>query len=173
MSHNAIIYTYYEYPETEHYGVDMHDVKSKKDGNDYRLGLTPSGILVLEPSRGPSDQKIGLFFWPNIKKLEFKEKRLVLVVTSCDDANQTDEHKFVFALGEIFYFEFQRFIISSDNAKACKHLWKCAVEHHTFFRLQNPVAPKHNKKQFIRMGSRFRPRHGVINFRVWLFFYYQ
>ncbi|PSN44256.1 hypothetical protein C0J52_04841 [Blattella germanica] len=85
----------------EMYGVDNHIVLGK-DGCEYSLGLTPTGILVFE-----GIQKIGLFFWLH-------------------------------------------------NEKACKHLWKCAVEHHAFFRLRAPVKGPSARQNFFRMGSRFR-----------------
>nr|CDS30107.2 E3 ubiquitin protein ligase MYLIP [Hymenolepis microstoma] len=117
------------------YGVDMHIVKGK-DNENYTLGLTPTGILVYE-----DEEKIGLFVWSMILKLDMHGKKLKLVVAEENEqARKVMEHTFVFVL---------------PDARACKHLWKSAVEHHAFFRLKGVPRPPTKLQQFFRLKSRF------------------
>ncbi|KAI2800108.1 hypothetical protein BLOT_014015 [Blomia tropicalis] len=133
-----------------------------KDGNEYSLGLTPTGVLVFEGAT-----KIGLFFWPKIKKLDLRGKKLILVVVEDDDDGHDEEHTFVFRLVSSTSLQcvtmhnialYYACVSNVIRRKRRKHLWKCAIEHHAFFRLKSqPLLERSKTRQsFVRMGSRFR-----------------
>ncbi|KAJ8978036.1 hypothetical protein NQ317_013564 [Molorchus minor] len=112
----------------ENYGVDLHPVLGE-DHVEYFLGLTPSGIIVLR-----NKNTVGNYYWPRITKIYFKGRYFMLRVT---DKNN-DECTYGF---------------ETPSKSACKHLWKCCVEHHAFFRLVQvtPTSP-----DIFALGSRFR-----------------
>ncbi|CAH1170518.1 unnamed protein product [Phaedon cochleariae] len=112
----------------ENYGVDLHPVLGE-DHVEYFLGLTPSGIIVLR-----NKNTVGNYYWPRITKIYFKGRYFMLRVT---DKNN-DECTYGF---------------ETPSKSACKHLWKCCIEHHAFFRLVQvtPTSP-----DIFALGSRFR-----------------
>ncbi|XP_036060588.1 band 4.1-like protein 4A isoform X2 [Onychomys torridus] len=94
----------------EMYGVDLHPVYGENK-SEYFLGLTPVGVVVYK-----NKKQVGKYFWPRITKVHFKETQFELRVLG-KDCNETS-----------FFFE-------AHSKTACRHLWKCSVEHHTFFRM--------------------------------------
>ncbi|XP_035876546.1 band 4.1-like protein 4A isoform X3 [Phyllostomus discolor] len=109
----------------EMYGVDLHPVYGENK-SEYFLGLTPVGVVVYK-----NKKQVGKYFWPRITKVHFKETQFELRVLG-KDCNETS-----------FFFE-------ARNKTACKHLWKCSVEHHTFFRM-----PENESNSLSRKLSKF------------------
>ncbi|XP_068784929.1 band 4.1-like protein 4A isoform X3 [Struthio camelus] len=111
----------------EMYGVDLHPVYGENK-SEYFLGLTPVGVVVYK-----NKKQVGKYFWPRITKVHFKETQFELRVVG-KDCNETS-----------FFFE-------ARNKTACKHLWKCCVEHHTFFRMPENESNSLSRK-FSKFGS--------------------
>ncbi|XP_066459152.1 band 4.1-like protein 4A isoform X2 [Eleutherodactylus coqui] len=117
----------------EMYGVDLHPVYGENN-SEYFLGLTPVGLVVYK-----SKKQVGKYFWPKITKIHFKETQFELRVIG-KDCSETS-----------FFFE-------TRNKVACKHLWKCCVEHHTFFRIpeNDPNTLSRKLSKLGSLGSRHR-----------------
>jgi hypothetical protein len=86
------------------YGVDLHDVVAK-DGNNYRLGLTPTGVVVFD-----KENLVGVLFWQFIQAVNFSNRRLTVVLDE-HSSNEIQQHTFVFSL---------------QSNRACKRMWKRA-----------------------------------------------
>nr|CAD2155257.1 unnamed protein product [Meloidogyne enterolobii] len=132
------------------YGVDLHNVQGR-DGCEYRLGLSPQGMLVLD-----GRQKIGLFLWEKVQRLDFRGRRLTLVVEeeiqNSKNSQESPQQQLV---------HLHTFIFQTNSSRAAKNLWKCAIEFHTFFRLKFIGNNGMNRKIFsplFRLGSTFRYR---------------
>ncbi|XP_076158716.1 band 4.1-like protein 4 [Alosa pseudoharengus] len=117
----------------EMYGVDLHPVFGENH-SEYFLGLTPVGVVVYK-----NKTQVGKYFWPRITKVYFKETQFEVRVVG-KDCNETS------------------FVFESPTKMACKNLWKCCVEHHTFFRMpendSNTLTRKLSK--FSALGSKHR-----------------
>ncbi|XP_053330269.1 band 4.1-like protein 4A [Spea bombifrons] len=117
----------------EMYGVDLHPVYGENN-SEYFLGLTPVGLVVYK-----NKKQVGKYFWPRITKIHFKETQFELRVIG-KDCTETS-----------FFFE-------TRSKVACKHLWKCCVEHHTFFRIPDNDSSTLSRKlsKLGSLGSRHR-----------------
>ncbi|XP_031573652.1 band 4.1-like protein 4 [Actinia tenebrosa] len=117
----------------EMYGVDLHLAKGEDD-IEYFVALKPAGVIVYN-----NKTPVGTYLWPKITKIDFKGKKFSLNVSG----KEGREYVYIFYL---------------PNKSACKHLWKCCVEHHSFFRLDK-VKPPVRRSSFsglLRTGSGFR-----------------
>uniref|UniRef100_A0A671WH95 FERM domain containing 5 n=1 Tax=Sparus aurata TaxID=8175 RepID=A0A671WH95_SPAAU len=93
----------------ETYGVDPHPCKDVS-GNPAFLAFTPFGFTVLQGNR-----RVHFLKWDEVTKLKFEAKTFHIY------ANQKEDKKII-----LTYF--------APTPEACKHLWKCGVEHQAFYK---------------------------------------
>ncbi|XP_016365535.1 trichohyalin-like [Sinocyclocheilus rhinocerous] len=112
------------------YGVDLHPAKDV-NGADVMLGVCSEGLMVYE-----DEIETNIFLWPRVLKISHKRSTFLLKM------RPSEEDEFEGAIS-----------FSLASYRACKQLWKCCVEHHSFFRnrLQDTKT-----KRLLTLGSRFR-----------------
>uniref|UniRef100_A0A1I7SG92 FERM domain-containing protein n=1 Tax=Bursaphelenchus xylophilus TaxID=6326 RepID=A0A1I7SG92_BURXY len=120
----------------EFYGVELYEVLAK-DGNRYMLGLTPSGVIVLD-----NTTLIGLLFWHFMPQFSFHNRHITIVLEE-HISEEIQQHTFVFELA---------------SQKASKHVWKRAVEYHTFYRMKRHRPHRKAADQILRFRSTFEHR---------------
>ncbi|XP_067614658.1 band 4.1-like protein 4 isoform X2 [Eurosta solidaginis] len=125
------------------YGVDLHPVLGE-DSVEYFLGLTLSGIVVLR-----NKTTVAHYYWPRIAKVYYKGRYFMLRIS--DKNNELSTYGF-----------------ETPRKTACKHLWRCCLEHHAFFRMVR-IAPlpnsQSNNSDLFQLGSRLRYSYAKRRFR--------
>ncbi|XP_018119858.1 band 4.1-like protein 4A isoform X1 [Xenopus laevis] len=117
----------------EMYGVDLHPVYGENN-SEYFVGLTPVGLVVYK-----NKKQVGKYYWPKMTKIHFKETQFEVQVLG-KDCTETS------------------FVFETRNKVSCKNLWKCCVEHHTFFRIPDNDSSTLSRKlsKLGSLGSRHR-----------------
>ncbi|XP_043227640.1 tyrosine-protein phosphatase non-receptor type 4-like [Amphibalanus amphitrite] len=114
----------------EMYGLELHRAKDSS-GRDIQLGVASVGLVVFQ-----NKKKINTFSWAKIVKIAFKRKEFFIQLRR--ELSEDYDSLLGFSL---------------PSYRASKALWKTAVEHHTFFRLNAPQPPV---RRLMGLGSRFR-----------------
>uniref|UniRef100_A0AAQ5ZT88 FERM domain-containing protein n=1 Tax=Amphiprion ocellaris TaxID=80972 RepID=A0AAQ5ZT88_AMPOC len=103
------------------YGVTLFPAYGENQ-TEYFLGPTPVGVVIYK-----NKQLVGKYFWPRITKLHFKDEMFELRVFGKKGSETS------------FFFQ-------TSNRCDCKRLWRCCVEHHTFFRMSESNPQIHKLK---------------------------
>ncbi|KAM9307140.1 band 4.1-like protein 4 [Pholidichthys leucotaenia] len=90
------------------YGVSLFAAYGENH-TEYFLGPAPVGVVVYK-----NKELVGKYFWQRITKLHFKDETFELRVIRRNGSETS------------FFFQ------TSDRYD-CQRLWKCCIEHHTFF----------------------------------------
>ena len=117
----------------EMYGISLHPGKDSA-GRDIQLGVTSIGLVVFQAC-----VKINTFSWTKIVKISFKRKQFFIQLRK----ELTESYDTLLGFNLSSY-------------RSCKNLWKAAVEHHSFFRLQSPKLPPRKFPVLWGLSSKFR-----------------
>uniref|UniRef100_A0A8C4M1F2 Tyrosine-protein phosphatase non-receptor type n=1 Tax=Equus asinus TaxID=9793 RepID=A0A8C4M1F2_EQUAS len=118
----------------ELYGVEFHYARDQSN-NEIMIGVMSGGILIYK-----NRVRMNTFPWLKIVKISFKCKQFFIQLRK--ELHESRDTLLGFNM---------------VNYRACKHLWKACVEHHTFFRLDRPLPPQKNFfAHYFTLGSKFR-----------------
>ncbi|XP_076868823.1 protein 4.1b [Brachyhypopomus gauderio] len=111
------------------YGVDRHPAKDAS-GEEVILGVCADGLNMYE-----GETQTDSFLWPRVLQMSYKRSRFLLRILQEEDDSEST------------------IIFKLPNYRACKRLWKTALEHHAFFRnhRQDRSFPS-----LLHVGSKFR-----------------